>query len=103
MYPTFARVLLERPRVEKIGKILVPAEAQQRLAFLKCTVFDVGPTCDETIKPGQEVLIGRHAGDWINSDGVPGIPPDDTKEYFIVQDEDILAIVKDVPVMAAAE
>lgn len=94
MKPLFARVLLERDKPQKIGSIHLPEESKERLALLKCKVAAVGPTCDETIKPGQQVVIGRHAGDWINSEGVPGLPPDDTKQYFIVQDEDILAIVE---------
>lgn len=95
MKPLFARVLLERPKTEKIGSIHLPAESQKRLALLKCRVVACGPACDENIQPGQQVVIGRHAGDWINADGVPGLPPDDTVEYFIVQDEDILAIAGD--------
>jgi co-chaperonin GroES (HSP10) len=92
--PLFARVLLERPKEEKIGSVLLPEESKKRLARLKCQVLAVGPNADPAIKVGQAVLIGRHAGDWINADGLPGIPDDTTKEFFIVQDEDILAVLE---------
>ncbi len=88
--PLFARVLLERPKVEKMGAILVPKDSQRRLATLKCKVLAVGPTADSSIKPGMSVLIGRHAGDWISISGMPGVAED---EQFIVQDEDILCVV----------
>lgn len=96
MKPLFARVLLERPKAGKIGSIHIPDESQKRFAFTRCTVIAVGPTCEEEIEDlvGRDVLIGRHAGDWINSDGIPGIPSDETKEYFIVQEEDILAALE---------
>lgn len=96
MKPLFARVLLERPLEEKVGNIIVPNESQKRLARLRCRVIATGHTCEPEIRDleGKEVLIGRHAGDWINADGLPGIPPDTTKEYFIVQEEDILAALE---------
>ena len=96
MKPLFARVLLERQKADKIGSIHIPDESQKRMAFTKCKVIAVGPTCEDDIEElvGCDVLIGRHAGDWVNADGVPGIPSDETKEYFIVQEEDLLAVLE---------
>ena len=92
MKPLFARVLLERPKAEKIGNIHVPKESQRRLATLRCKVIAVGDNCEDEIKEliGRDVLIGRFAGDWMNIEGIPGLPDDGTKEYFICQEEDIL-------------
>ena len=90
--PLFARVLLHREKRAKIGNILVPENSAKRLASLKAKVIAKGPTADETIEIGNEVLIGRYSGDWINEHGEPGEP--DVAEYFIVQDEDISAVVK---------
>ena len=97
MKPLFARVLLERPKEEKIGSVYVPDDSQRRMAKTKGRVLDVGPTCNPEIKNlvGHDVLIGRHSGDWINIDGTPGLPDDGTKEFFIVQEEDILCALVD--------
>lgn len=94
--PLFARVLLEREIPKKVGSILLADESQKRLAFTKCRIIATGPTCDEGVAEliGKNVLIGRFAGDWINADGIPGVPSDDTKQYYIVQDEDILAALE---------
>ncbi len=95
--PLFARVLLERPKAEKIGSILMPMDVSKRYATLKCKVVAVGPTADDAIHKliGKQVLIGRHAGDWLNEDGTPGNPEKNEGEFFIVQDEDILCEVTD--------
>ncbi len=92
--PLFARVLLERHKVEKIGSIQLPESMAKQQARLKCKVLAVGPHADESIKTGSVVLIGRHAGDWLNTEGKPVSNADDA-ELFIVQDEDILAEVSD--------
>ena len=93
MKPLFARVLLERPKEEQSkGGVIIPKESQRRLARTRCRVIDVGPTCNPEIRNliGEYVLIGRHSGDWINLEGIPGLPDDGTKEFFIVQEEDLL-------------
>jgi co-chaperonin GroES (HSP10) len=93
MIPLFSRVLLERVKADKIGNIHIPEESQKRMAATKCRVLAAGDTCEDSIKSlvGKYVVIGRHAGDWVNADGIPGMPSDDTHEYFICQEEDILA------------
>jgi len=83
--PLFARVLLERPRmVSGSGRIIIPESAQKVNAPTRGVVIACGPSCDPGIQPGQTVLFGRHAGDWIK-DGAGN-------EIYICQDEDILAI-----------
>lgn len=81
--PLFARVLLERPKVEKVGSIIIPESIQSRHAPAKGTILAVGDTCDESVKAlvNREVLFAKFAGDWIKIG---------EKEYFICMDEDIL-------------
>lgn len=86
--PTFARVLLKRPVAEKVGSILLPSEAAKKHATLKCEVMALGPTA-EGVSVGDMVIIGQYAGAWLDEDGDPA--PEG--EYFIVQDEDIVAKV----------
>ena len=95
--PLFARVLLERKRLNKIGSIILTGDAATRHASLKCRVIDVGPTADEGIKPGMMVLIGRNAGTWLDADGnvVPKEPKEGEIAYYIVQDEDILCAIEE--------
>lgn len=103
LQPLFARVLLERNRVEKIGNILIPDMAKERHASLKCRVLELGPTADGVVV-GDTVLIGRNAGTWLDKDGnvVPKEPEDGDTAYYIVQDEDILCVVKDEKEQKAA-
>lgn len=90
MKPLFARVLLKRKRFDKsAGGILIPSDAQKRLASLRCTVVALGPTCECDLKPGDEVLIGIHAGTWVNEDGSPVTEPEKA-EYFVCGEEDII-------------
>lgn len=89
--PLFARVLLKREKLEKVGSILVPTDAQKRHASLRCTVVATGPTCDPTIKPGMVVIIGKYAGEWFDSDG----KANPEGEWYIAQDEDLIAEVTD--------
>lgn len=92
--PLFARVLLRRDKLEKVGSILIPNEQQKRYARTRATVIAVGPTADESIKPGMAVLVGQHAGAWINAQGDPAGDTNE-EEYFIAQDEDILCEIED--------
>ena len=87
LQPLFARVLLEREKMQS-ASIIIPEAAAQRLASLKCTVVALGPTADG-VEVGDTVLIGRYAGDWLDERG----RPDEEGRFFIVQDEDILAKV----------
>ena len=89
--PLFARVLLKRDSVGshyKTTKIIIPDQAEKRLAPSTGTVIAVGPTCDESIKPGQHVVFGQHAGAWIRL-------PNCEDELFVCQDEDIIGVIDD--------
>lgn len=92
--PLFARVLLRREKFEKSGSILIPHDQQKRYASTRCVVKAKGPTADDQIRVGSTVLVGQHAGAWINAAGNPA-SDNDEEEFFIAQDEDILCEVDD--------
>lgn len=93
--PTFARVLLKRKRLEKVGSIIIPEAAQKRHATTRCEIIAKGPSCEEHWKIGSHVLIGQYAGAWVNDEGfVGGHSKDESSEYFICQEDDILAVVE---------
>jgi len=91
--PHFARVLLYREKAEKVGSIMLPPSAQKRHASLKCKVLAKGPAADESIKIGSWVIVGKHAGAWIRADGMAA-NTDDEAEFYVVNDEDIIAEVE---------
>lgn len=99
MQPLFRRVLLEREPAEKRGSIFIPKAAQLRHATLRCKVVAIGPDVNDTectktvIEVGDEVIIGKHAGAWLDAEGSPVEDPEMTK-YYIIQDEDILMRIK---------
>lgn len=81
--PLFARVLLKRDSSEVTkGGILLPTAKQE----VRGQIVAVGETCADIIKGmvGKTVYFGKFSGDWLKHN-------DD--EYFICQDEDILAEV----------
>ena len=90
--PLFARVLLEREKAIKVGNILLPDSAAKRHASLKCRVLAKGPNADESIRIGSMVIIGMHAGAWLNAEGKSVAQPEDA-ELYIVVDEDIICEV----------
>lgn len=87
--PLFARVVLKKHIPTQQGRIIIPDQFQKQLTDQTGEVIAVGPTCDATIKVGQTVYLGKHAGAWIKMPGT-----DD--ELFICQDEDILATIEEV-------
>src|SRR3990167_3686857 len=92
--PLSARVILKRETLKQVGKIIIPDEAQQRHAKLRCKVIAVGPTADKSIEVGMTVLIARYSGDWMTATGEAALKPDQD-ELYVVQDEDLLAIVEE--------
>lgn len=89
--PLFARVLIKREIEEKRGSIIIPDA--KRHARCEGTVISTGPTADESIKVGQKVIFGKHAGAWLDGTYTKGADNDDGT-IFICQDEDVLAIVE---------
>lgn len=92
--PLFARVLLQREKFEKSGSIIIPQDQHKRYASLRCTVLAVGPGADDSIEIGDTVLVGQHAGAWINAEGNPA-GDNDEKECFICADEDLLCTIEE--------
>lgn len=85
--PLSDRVLIEpKPAEEKTaGGLYIPESAKEKP--LEGTVIAVGPgTAKVTmeVKEGDKVLYGKYAGTEISVDG---------KEYLIMRQEDVLAIV----------
>ena len=95
--PLYARVLLKREKLNQVGSIIIPDDAAKRHSATLCEVVAVGPDVNTSqanteIRVGSTVLIGEYAGTWINEDGRAVTDPE-TAEYYLVQDEDILAEV----------
>ena len=90
--PLFGRVLMVREKLGKVGSIIIPENAAKRNAPLRGVVVAIGEGCDRSIKVGHTYLMGQFAGTWMNAEGAV-IPDGNTAEYFMVQDEDLLAEV----------
>ncbi len=100
--PKFGRVLIER-EVKKASGIIIPENAAKRNAPSVGIIVALGETAGwteaynssgelsptQTLKKGDKVLFGKHAGAWIDStDGNDGT-------LYICQDADILAVIKE--------
>lgn len=87
--PLFARVVIERPKKEKEGSIIIPDGVQKKYAPTKGVLIDAGEGCCESVKDiiGKTVYFAKYAGDWLEVGG---------KEIFICQDEDILGVIEQV-------
>lgn len=91
--PVFARVLIKREVLKKSGSIIIPEAQQKRHAKTEGVIVALGETASETLKIGQKVLFGIHAGVWLDaSAGIKGENDDGT--LFMCADEDILAIIE---------
>jgi len=103
LQPCYARILLQREKQEKVGSILIPDEAKKRHATTRCQIIGMGPTADRDhpegpkingLEEGMTVIIGKYAGDWINTEGKMVTNAEDA-EYYVIQDVDVLAICND--------
>lgn len=95
MQPLGGRILLHREvQTKSSGGIILLDDTAKRNASLRCTVVETGPACEWNLKPGDDVLIGRLAGTWVNPDGKP-ITDADEAEYFVVMEDDILLKFED--------
>lgn len=91
--PLSDRVLIEpaSEREEKIGNIYIPDTAKEKPFEGIITevgpgkVTDDGKTVPLQVKKGQRVLYGKYSGTEIKENG---------KEYLIVRESDILAIIE---------
>lgn len=105
--PKFGRVLIKREVKEKTagGIILPDAKRHARCEGLIVALGETagwtksydenGESLVQAFKVGDKVIFGRHSGAWLDSSqNIKGDENDDGT-YFICQDEDILAIVKE--------
>ena len=82
--------VLDAKEVTK-GGIVLPDTAQEKpqeaevIAVGKGKVSDEGKTIPPEVKVGDKILFGKYTGTEVTLDG---------KEYLILKEEDILAIVK---------
>lgn len=86
MRPLFDFVLVERESIQARTKILIPAAAEKRNAPAKGKVVAVGPSADKSIKPGDDVIFGQHAG----ADIKVG-----ERDLYVLKDVDILVRVNE--------
>lgn len=99
--PFLDRVLLERRVMTKTkGGVILTDTAAKRDASHRCTVLAVGPSCESSLRPGDEVVISAHGGTWISVTGHGAAKPD--VETFIISEVDILAVVRKDEAGAAA-
>lgn len=84
--PLFARVLLKRDKVEKIGSIILPDSATNKYNPEEGILISVGHTCEDNIKEmvGNKVMFAKYSGAWIKIQG---------EEYFMCQEEDLLGVI----------
>lgn len=105
--PKFGRVLIKRENSSKTaGGIYIPETVAKRNAACEGVVIALGETAGwadipekgftQTLKVGDTVIFGRHAGAWLDSTyGAKGEDKDDGT-LFICQDEDILAVKESI-------
>lgn len=108
--PKFGRVLIKREVIEKTkGGLIIPETAAKRNAACEGVIVALGETAGftesfyeheagglaqhtiQTLKVGNRVIFGRHAGAWLDM-------KDEAKDdgtLFICQDQDILAVIKE--------
>lgn len=103
--PKFGRVLIKREIKEKVGSIIIPDA--QRHATCEGIIAALGETAGWvevyqngehkpilTMNVGDKVIFGRHSGAWLDATYGDKGANDDGK-YFICQDADILAVIKE--------
>lgn len=84
--PLFARVLLKREKVDKVGSIILPDSAANKYNPEEGILVALGHTADEVLKDlvGKKVMFAKYSGAWIKIQDV---------EYFMCQDEDLLGVM----------
>lgn len=92
--PLFDRVLLQRPRQNKIGSIHIPEQYAERNAPTRGLCVAKGASCEEEIEVGKSYVFGQHAGTWVNADG-KAVIADDEAEFFVCVDTDLIAEVNE--------
>lgn len=83
--PLFARVLLRRNKVDKIGSIIIPEQSVNKYNPEEGVLIAAGHTCEPEIKDliGKKVMFAKYSGAWVKIAG---------EEYFMCQEEDLLGV-----------
>lgn len=107
-HPIFGRVLLERKTLSKVGSIIIPEDQRKRQAVCKGKIVALGETAGWTttyddagnpkivrsIKVGDTVSFGRHAGTWLDASYGMAANDKDDAPYFLCLDEDLLGVIE---------
>jgi len=107
--PKFGRVLIERKQAARIGSIILPENQRSRHAKCEGTILALGETAGwtetydesgekivvQTLKVGDKVLFGRHAGAWLDATVDNKGELNDDGVNFICQDADILCVINE--------
>lgn len=108
--PKFGRVLIEREVLK--STIIIPDGIGKRNAHCEGIIVALGETAGwadvpgqgyiQTLKVGDRVVFGRHAGAWLDNTFTPafhpqtkerGIRDNDDGTLFVCQDADIIAVI----------
>ena len=105
--PKFGRVLIRREVEQKTkAGIIIPETAAKRNAPAEGVIVGLGETAGwteaydekgepvviQTLKVGDNVLFGRHAGAWLDSTISKDGKENDDGSLYICQDTDILCV-----------
>lgn len=108
--PKFGRVLIKRElKTKTAGGVYLPDSAAKRHAACEGEIVALGETAGftesyhldsatdvyepitiQTLKVGDRVLFGRHAGAWLD-----GTEEKDDGTLYICQDSDILTVIRE--------
>lgn len=105
--PKFDRVIVKREITTKtLGGIIIPDTAAKRHATCTGVIVALGETAGwtetyqdgelvpvQTMKVGDTVVFGRHAGAWLDAT-YGGSGENDDGQHFICGDRDILAVIR---------
>lgn len=83
--PLFARVLLKREKVDKVGSIYLPDSSKGKFDSDEGILVAIGHTVEPEIKEllGKRVMFAKYSGAWIKIN---------EEEYFMCQEEDLLGV-----------
>jgi chaperonin GroES len=81
--PLFSRIMVKERVIGRVGSIVIPS-ASKEMRATEGIVLAVGGDV-EVIKVGDNIFYGQYCGVKINRDG---------KEYQVMNDNDVIAIIK---------
>ena len=94
--PLHDRIIVQRLEEgeQKVGGIIIPDTAKEKPQQGKVTAVGNGKSKDDgkrvplDVKAGDTILFGKYSGQEIKLDG---------KDYFIMKEEDVLAVIDNPP------